>query len=621
MNSPDGKDLPPLLVGTLAKEAWRDFLRARRGLIVCEVLFKLVQAWVFVPAVAALLAGVLSVAGHVAVSNNDILDFLLTPWGAVYAALVATLGIALLLCEQACLMIIASTGGNLTTRSVPRFLRAAMRTLLRVVQLSAVVIAVLALAWLPLVVIAALTFWWLLTGHDIYYYINERPPVFWQAIAIGAVLLSVGLGIGVWLYVRWALALPIVLFEQQPARAALRTSAERVRGRGWRVGLVLLGWPLAMFLAGAMLQGGMRLLATTTLAHAGERPIAGILLLLVLQAALLMILSFVTVVGQSLLIRRAYLACSEEVRRSISGEAEAIATAEGEISPWCWRVAAFALPVIVVAPLAFWWELSRYLAVRPPVGVTAHRGHSHVAPENTLSAVRAAIDSGADYAEIDVQQTADGVVVLLHDRDMQRVARDSRRIAALTYDEVRQLDVGSWFSTRFADERVPTLKEVIEASRGRIRLNIELKFYGPERGLAGAVARLVKEQQFESECIVTSLQYDALAEVQRHNPRIVTGAIIATALGDTSRLDVGVVSVRADFLSPAMLRSAHRRGQQVHAWTVDDPRQMAQLIKRGVDNLITGNPDRAVQVRNQWADLTESERLLLASRLLLGLEP
>jgi glycerophosphoryl diester phosphodiesterase len=135
------------------------------------------------------------------------------------------------------------------------------------------------------------------------------------------------------------------------------------------------------------------------------------------------------------------------------------------------------------------------------------------------------------------------------------------------------------------------------------------------------VARLVREQDLESDCLITSFDYDALLEVKRHNPRLRTGLIVAHALGDVGRLQVEVLSVRADWLSDDVLRAAHRRGQEVHVWTVNDPRQMAQWIKSGVDNIITSDPDPAIRARDEWAQLTGAERLVLASRLLLGLEP
>jgi glycerophosphoryl diester phosphodiesterase len=235
--------------------------------------------------------------------------------------------------------------------------------------------------------------------------------------------------------------------------------------------------------------------------------------------------------------------------------------------------------------------------------------------------MRKAIESGADYAEMDVQQTADGKVVLLHDRDLKRVAGVSRRLDELTYEEVRHLDVGSWFDPAFAGERVPTLAEVISLCRGKIRLNIELKFFGSDRRLAQAVVDIVREQGLESDCLITSLNYDALMEVKQQHAGLRTGIIVAHALGDSSRLEVDALSVRADFLSDELLRSAHRQGKEVHAWTVNDPREMTRLMNRGVDNIITSDPDLAVQVRNEWASLTGPERLVLASRVLLGLDP
>jgi glycerophosphoryl diester phosphodiesterase len=255
------------------------------------------------------------------------------------------------------------------------------------------------------------------------------------------------------------------------------------------------------------------------------------------------------------------------------------------------------------------------------VQVTAHRGHARAAPENTLSAMRKAIESGADYAEMDVQLTADGTVVLLHDRDLRRVAGVSRRLDELSFAEVRQLDVGGWFGPAFSGERVPTLVEVMDLCRGKIRLNIELKVFGSDRRLAQKVADIVREHHFESDCLVTSLDYDALLEAKRHNARLRTGLTVAHALGDVSRLEVDALSVRADFLSDEVLRAAHRLGREVHVWTVNDARQMTQLMKRGVDNIITSDPDLAVHVRSQWISLTEAERLLLTSRLLLGLDP
>jgi glycerophosphoryl diester phosphodiesterase len=610
-----------LAISALARSAWRDFLRARTALFVFDVLFKLVEAWLLVPAAAVALAVVLSRAGHVAVSNRDILDFLLTPPGLLYAALFGTATVALLLFEQAGIMALADLADAAQRPPLMPALRAAFWKSLRVVRLGAVQAALLALALVPFVAAAALTYVVLLSEYDIYFYINERPPVFWLAAGVGGFLLLAALVVCTWLCVRWAFALPILLFERRSCLASLRASHSRVRGVGWRVGFILLGWLAVTLLVGAVVEAGFRFVAAAVLDDASERIILRILLLLVAQGLLLATLSFLAAAGLGLLMRRLYLGRSEELGLIRLPESEASRDADRPASVWTRRLTYLAVAVVLLAPLVLWLDVYRQLAVPTVVHVTAHRGHSRAAPENTLSAIRKAIASGADYTEVDVHQTADGVIVLLHDRDLKRVAGLSRRLDELTYDEVRQLDVGSWFDPGFAGERVPTLAEAIDLCRGRIRMNIELKFFGPDRRLAEAVARQVRELDFESDCLVTSFDYDALRDANRHNPRLRTGLIVAHALGDVSRLDVEALSVRVDFLSEDLLSAARRHGREVHVWTVNDARQMTRLMKRGVDNIITSDPDLAIRVRDEWASLTVLERLVLASRLLLGLNP
>jgi glycerophosphoryl diester phosphodiesterase len=518
-------------------------------------------------------------------------------------------------------MVLVASTGPAERPTVRHILRTALLTTWRVAQLGAIKAALLVFMLVPFVALAVLTYVILLSQHDIYFYLKDRPPVFWLAAGIGGLLLLTAVATGMVFYVRWAFALPILLFEKQLARAALRNSQKRVRGVSWQVGFILLGWFVGTLLLGLALAAGFRLLAAAILETAGENPIALTLLLLAIQAGLLAFLSFVTVVGLALITRRLYLHRSEQLGHVHQDGFETTLGTEKPASPWTRRLVYLSAALVVFPPLVLWADVMWSLSARPLALVTAHRGHARAAPENTLSAMRKAIEIGADYAEMDVHQTADGVVVLLHDRDLMRVAGVSRRLDELSYDEVRKLDVGSWFDPSFAHERVPTLEEVINLCRGRIRMNVELKIFGPDRGLAQEVARILREQDVESDCLVTSLNYDALVEVKRHNPRLRTGLTVAHALGNLSRVEVDALSIRTDFLTDEMLRSGQRLGREVHVWTVNDAREMTALMKRGVNNLITSDPELAVRVRDDWASLTPAERLISASRLLLGLEP
>ena len=159
----------PLTISALAASVWHDFRRAWGALVVYEAFFKLLEAWLFVPAMALLLSAVLSRAGHVAVSNRDALDFLLSPPGLFYAALFGTTAVALLLWEQAGLMALAASSVSPQRLPIRQVLWTALRTTWRIGQLGAVKVVLLALTLTPFVLLAALTYLLFLSRHDINY--------------------------------------------------------------------------------------------------------------------------------------------------------------------------------------------------------------------------------------------------------------------------------------------------------------------------------------------------------------------------------------------------------------------------------------------------------------------
>lgn len=607
----------PLVRDSLPTQIWHDFRRWWRPLLVFDVFFQALRVWLIAPLVALMLAMILLRAGHVAVKNQDIFGFLLTPWGIVYAALLAVIVVVLHLLEQAGLLVVAASefrvGGRQTAG---QRLRTVLRMAWRVCQLGAMKIFWFVLSMAPFALLAWLAYFFLLTRYDIYYYLNARPMEFWIAAAIGLVLSIAAGAAGLRLFVQWSLALPMVLFESRPAAAALAASRHAVRGAAWPIVRAVLGWLLGMLVVGTMTAAGFRWFASAVLSQLGNEslPLYGVLL--VLQGVLLAAISFLSDAGLVLIVHRLYrLRCPQMATATEPAGPEKIAPATWWLGPAFWLGAA----TVAGSPLVLWSAVSQKVAQRPIVSVTAHRGLAKHAPENTLPALQRAIDVGADYAEIDVHQTRDGVVMLLHDRDLRRVAGDSRRLDQLTYTQARELDVGSWFSPEFAGERMPTLEEAIELCRGKIRLNIELKVFGSPEPLAAAVAQIVRKHDLEAECIVTSLSYDSLVAVRRHNHDVQIGIIVGQSIGNLNRLDVDALSVRADHLSDEMIRSAHRQGRQVMVWGVSGEQQLFEQIRRGVDNLITSDPGPAMKLRDRWQDSSDRERLIVASRLLLNL--
>jgi glycerophosphoryl diester phosphodiesterase len=241
--------------------------------------------------------------------------------------------------------------------------------------------------------------------------------------------------------------------------------------------------------------------------------------------------------------------------------------------------------------------------------------------EHLRFVLKPAIAEGADYAEIDVQTTADGVVVLLHDADLMRVASVNRRLRDINYHELKDIDVGSWFAPEFSSERIPTLQEAIDLARGRIKLNIELKFTWRDPTLAEKVANIIRQTGFSSDCVASSLSFQALTEIKQAFPELTTGFIVFKVAGNLSRMEADFLSINAARATPGLVRRLHRRGRAIHVWTVNDFNNVISMIEVGVDNIITDYPKDVRGFLEAWNALSDSDKIVLMLRnLIVGIE-
>ena len=257
--------------------------------------------------------------------------------------------------------------------------------------------------------------------------------------------------------------------------------------------------------------------------------------------------------------------------------------------------------------------ISKSVAVQ--TRITAHRGSSSGAPENTMAALEKAVEEMADRAEIDVQETADGVIVLCHDTSLKRVAGINKKVSDLTLEQIKKLDVGSWFSSEYQGEQIPTLEEVMEYAKGKIDLNIEIKNLGNSSGLPEKVIELVEKHEMQEQCVITSTNRFYLKRVKDVNPEIRTGYIISAAYGNFySDEFIDLISIRSSFVTERMIESAHEAGKAVHAWTVNGKVEMERLKQLGVDDMITDRPVLAREIlygEEAKANLLEYLRLVL----------
>ncbi|MGE5653555.1 MAG: glycerophosphodiester phosphodiesterase [Bacillota bacterium] len=242
--------------------------------------------------------------------------------------------------------------------------------------------------------------------------------------------------------------------------------------------------------------------------------------------------------------------------------------------------------------------------------VFAHRGYSAVAPENTLVAFRAAVDAGADGLELDVQLTADGEMVVIHDENLKRTTSGRGLVVQHTLAELRSLDAGAWFDPRFAGTQVPTLNEVLEliAPLNRLQLNIELKTgIIPYDGMEEKVVRAVVEHNLTERVIISSFNHYTLLRAKALSPRLPIGLLYAANLVDpwqyAATLGAEALHPYHHSISGEMVAASHRAGKRVNVWTVDQEVDLKRCAEYGVDCIITNQPERAREIITRMDNL------------------
>jgi glycerophosphoryl diester phosphodiesterase len=245
-------------------------------------------------------------------------------------------------------------------------------------------------------------------------------------------------------------------------------------------------------------------------------------------------------------------------------------------------------------------------AARQPL-VIAHRGFSHVAPENTAHAVHRAAAACADAVEIDVQRTRDGHLVAIHDRTFRRTTDIATRwpgraddpVESFTLAEIRRLDAGTWKHPNFAGVGVPTLREVLDVLRGTdTGLLIELKEPGAFGGIESDLTDVLDTHPGGRPEDVTVQSFDAetLHTFARLRPSYRIGLLtLSTPLRPQLVAWAGVVNPWHRGITETYVRRARLAGLQTYAWTVNEEQEMLRLARAGVDALLTDRPDLARQ--------------------------
>lgn len=601
--------------------AWREWhfaftevTRRWRPLARFQVGYALAVGVILSTAVGWLLDYLLRRGGSVAITNFDLAGFFLSIHGLAFLFILACAWGAFFLVERSGLLLLA-IGREANTVGPTAALWRSLIQLPRLARLWLWYMVLFALLLAPFAALGAAVAFVLVGQHDINYYLYHEPPEWWLALACGGVLGLTYSVLALALWFRLLFAVQFVVFQNARPRTALAQSWSLTKGRVLSLAISLGGWWLLTWLITSAVSTGVSVLGGLVLVAAGTHVGTAVAIVALFGLAMLVVTLVgrnIGTAGETMLAQRYYVALGG------SAPASASDTGTDAIPPRTFsigRFAALAAVAYLVAVAFVGWRLST-ANVQEQFTVTAHRAGADKAPENTLAALRQAIDDGAEFAEIDVQTTRDGELVILHDGDLKRVAGDARRVDELSLAEMRSLDVGRWKGEGFAGEHAATLREMVAMAKGRIRLNVELKYNRDDPTLAPHVVELLRSEGFLHQCIITSIEYSAVQDAKRLAPEVQVGLIVTKVVGDPVALEADFLSMNQDAVSAKLIDRAHAHGKQIHVWTVNDHDAMVRMIELGADSLITDLPADVVALRQSRSKLSAPEKLVLWLRRL-----
>ena len=590
--------------GTSVVQFWVGMRRLTahwKPLILFEILWKLVTLLVIAPACAGLIQLAIHLAKLKYLTTSNLLQFLRSPWTILLLAVLLLLAALYTLFEIAAVCICFRQSRFQKVRTtLGRMVRSGLQSVLHFFRGGGPFLVLHLLVLIPLMQFSATSGIFTAMGIPDFlaYYMTKKE--FLLPIYVAAIILCCLLS------VRWVFSSVLFTQNQCSYRNARATSVQLVRGRFWQTFFSVLVWNCCYFAALLVFLCMITVVVLMVIRATGSNDLimsqAMRILKLLIQIVLWSFSFFATPICMAhltALLEKRCVQMPEVVLPEpvpLSRSAKPFRRSTAVLTACCFTVAALGLNLSYVYSV-FTGKANFRLALFQNPTVMAHRGLSADAPENTLYAFSDAISVGADFIELDVQQTRDGVLVVMHDSNLKRTTGVNKDIWDVDYADIQNLDAGSWFDPAYANARIPTLEETLQFVDKRARLNIEIKptKHGSDT-LEQDVAELITQYQYTDACYVTSFSYSSLKKVKEVNPEIRTGYLMSVAYGQFYSLKYAdAFSLNKVFVTSQVVNAAHQQGKQIFAWTVNSMSEVRSLCNLHVDSIITDDP---VMVQN-----------------------
>lgn len=583
-----------------------------RSVLAFQLWFAAFYAVLFGPGLAWLLNKLVRTSGSLAVSNYELTSFFLSVPGILFLVTFSIINLALVFLNNSGLVLIAGAIRHGRSVSPLKLLQQNLLNFRRLATLGMWILLSLVVLALPCAGIVALIAKTHLGAADINYYLAEQPPEWFRAQRQAIAVIGVFGLLGGWIGLRWSVAIQFALYSTSSPLNCLKDSWRLTRKQWIPLLGMLAVWWVGITLVSLIIGAAYTALNHMALEWSGLN-LGWVMFVVGMVAGGYLIggLSYGVVsagVNELLLTNYFFDRVDSSIRYP---EPRSVDVGDSRFEKMFRTVAwSSAIIAVVISISGVAASLASVRADQNPL-VTAHRGSSAKAPENSLSALRLAIEHESNFAEIDVQHTADGQLVLMHDADFMRVSGVPARLANVSLEQARRFDISGKFKTEFAGEKIGTLQEAIDLARGKMKLNIELKYNLADPTLANDVVELVLNNNFSDQCVLTSLELSPLLQIEERWPELETGLILTAVVGDATKFPVDFYSLNSAQATPAFINLAHKRGKDIHVWTINTREQMNQMIEQDADNLITDVPDQVRELLRERGELSQAERMAL----------
>lgn len=270
--------------------------------------------------------------------------------------------------------------------------------------------------------------------------------------------------------------------------------------------------------------------------------------------------------------------------------------------PFVIAAAVIALIICVVLSVIGTINFDKVFHTQITTEIVAHRAGGVEAPENTVKGIGVAYELGAMGCEIDIQRTSDGYYVVNHDADFARVAGVGKTPNEMTLAEVRELRVDG--------EPVPTLEEMLDASRDKVILFVELKGETADDQMADDAVRIVKEYGMEDQVVFISLKYDIMEYIERNYPEMQTGYLAFISFGQIENTPFDYLALEEEISTDETIAAVHAKGKKIMVWTVNEEDDIEHFMCSDADAIITDSVKMSGEIKEKLADRTPSEIIL-----------